>query len=323
MLMNSFMHIALYIAKRVLISVVVVLFAYTITFVLLWQLPSDPVEIMLSGSDGNRIVEVEAVKNNLRERYGLDKPVPEQYATMLWKALNGDLGVSIATDRPVVKLLAENIMPTIQLGITALAFGIVVGLAIAIYANYAGAGWLRHAIASAPPIIAALPAFWVGLLLIQFFSFNLRLFPAVGGSGFNGLVLPSITLGLGLTATIAQVTLRSLEDNLRSPYADFLRAKGLSKQRILLVHALRNAVIPAATLISISIGGIFAGAVVTETIFSRPGLGRLLATSVVVQDIPVVQGVVVLCAISFAIANLIVDLLYPIIDPRISRESGK
>lgn len=309
---RQFLH---YVLRRIGYAVVVVWSTYTLSFILLWALPSNPAQLMLAASGA---APTKAAVEAAMKRYGLDQNIFVQYFTMLGRALRGDLGDAISGGRPVTTVIAENVTPTVQLGLTSLAIGTVLGVAIALAANATRLRWLRTLLFSVPPFIGAIPTFWLGLVVIQIFAFRLRLLPAVSGTSLAGLVLPALTLGVLLSAGIAQVTAQGLDENLRSPYADYLRARGVPRRRILVSHTLRNALIPVTTLLGVYVGALFVGAVITETVFSRPGLGRVLQAAVTRQDIPVVQGVVVLCALSFAVFNLVVDLLYPLIDPRIS-----
>lgn len=308
--------LARYILRRVGHAVIVVWAAYTISFALLYLLPSDPVTIMLqSRGDGTGIDP--AVLANLKHQYGFDRPVVAQYGTLLLRALGGKFGHSISDGRDVLTRITEVLPYTIQLAVAGLAVGILIGLAVAILANLTRRNWLRQILFSYAPFMSSVPAFLIGLFLIQIFSYSLHLLPAAGNHGPRSLILPALAVGLQISDGIAQVTAKAIHDNLQAPYAQYLRAKGLGGQAILLKHALRNAIIPAVTLIGLSIGGILGGAIVTETVFSRQGLGRLLQNAVTLQDIPVVQGVVVFTAILFAASNLLVDLLYPLINPRV------
>ncbi|SEG90391.1 peptide/nickel transport system permease protein [Thermomonospora echinospora] len=309
---------ARYIIRRVYYAVFVVWAAYTITWLLLFLMPSNAAEVMLRNVSGGDSAADRAAVAALEHRYGLDRPPHEQYLTLLFRAVKGDFGISTATGRPVIEVIGQALPGTIQLGLAGLVLGTFLGLGIALAANAVRAPFLRNLLFSLPPLFSSLPAFFVGLLLVQFFAFGLKLLPAAGAGTAAHLVLPAITIAIPVSAGIAQVTAKSLVANLRSPYADYLRAKGVPHRRILLTHAFRNAIIPATTLLGMSIGGILAGAVVVETVFSRQGLGRLMQTSVTLQDIPVVQGVVVFSAVLYAAANLLVDLVYPKIDPRIS-----
>ncbi|MFI0419741.1 ABC transporter permease [Spongiactinospora sp. 9N601] len=309
---------ARYVVRRVQYAVFVVWAAYTITWLLLYLMPSNAAEVMLRSISGGDSAADRAAVAALEHRYGLDRPPLEQYLTLLFRAVRGDFGTSTATGRPVIEVIGQALPSTLQLGLAGLVLGTLLGVGIALAANAVRAAFLRNLLFSLPPLFASLPAFFVGLLLVQFLAFWLRILPAAGTGSVAHLVLPAITLAIPAAAGIAQVTAKSLAVNLRSPYADHLRAKGVPHRRILLAHAFRNAVIPATTLLGLSIGGILAGAVVVETVFSRQGLGRLMQSSVSLQDIPVVQGVVVFSAVLYAVANLLVDLIYPKIDPRIS-----
>ncbi len=176
---------------------------------------------------------------------------------------------------------------------------------------------MRTLLLALPPLGVSLPTFWVGLLLIQFFSFRISIFPALGNEGLASLVLPSVTLAVPVSASIAQVLARGLRTALAEPYVETARAKGASRARVHLRHAFRNATIPALTIVGVIVGNLLAGAVVVETVFSRVGIGRLTVTAVNGQDIPLVQGLVLLAAAVFVATNLVVDLLYPVVDPRI------
>lgn len=306
-----------YVARRLGHAAIVVWAAYTITFVLLYLLPSDPVTIMLQGQGDSATVDPEVLAT-LNAKYGFDQPAFIQYLTLLWAALRGDFGTSITDGRDVLVRITEVLPHTIQLAAAGLLLGIVLGIVVAVLANLTRRNWLKQLLFSYAPFIASVPAFLIGLFLIQVFSYSLGLLPAAGNKGITGLILPAVAVAFQVSAEIAQVTAKSLHDNLYAPYSTYLRAKGLSHYAILLRHSLRNAIIPAVTLIGLSVGGILGGAIITETVFSRQGLGRLLEQAVTLQDIPVVQAVVVFTAILFAVTNLLVDLVYPLINPRVS-----
>ena len=232
-------------------------------------------------------------------------------------ALLGDFGDSIEYGRPVLDVVLGAVPYTIQLGVAAVAVSIVVGIGLALLANATRTAWLRNILFSLPSAFLSFPVFLTGLLLVQIFAFSLHLLPAVGTSGWQSLVLPALTSGVPASAAIAQVATKSIHEYLDSPQSSYLRARGVTRRRILLAHALRNAVIPAVTILGMQVGGILAGAVITETVFSRQGLGRVLQNGVLSQDIPLVQGVVVLSAVLFVLTSLLVDLVYPLLDPRI------
>ncbi|WP_160000114.1 ABC transporter permease [Roseomonas sp. 18066] len=309
--------LARYVGRRIGHAVIVVWAAYTLSFVLLYLLPSDPVTLMLQSRGDGSDIDPEVVAR-LQRQYGLDRPVAWQYAAMLRAALGGDFGRSINDGRDVLQRIAEALPHTVELALAGLAIGLTLGMAVAVLANLTRRRWLRQVLFAYAPFVASVPAFLIGLFLIQLFAHGLGWLPAAGSSGPAALVLPALAVGLQVSDAIAQVTARALHENLQAPYAQYLRAKGLGRRAILLRHALRNAIIPAVTLVGLSIGGILGGAIITETVFSRQGLGRLLEEAITLQDIPVVQGVVVFTAILFAASNLVVDLLYPLINPKVT-----
>lgn len=305
-----------YIARRVGQGLVVLWAAYTISFLVLYLLPGDAAALFAGGAD-QETVDPELVAR-LRAELGLDRPLWEQYLTALGRALVGDFGTSTQTGRPAADLLGEALPPTLALTGFAFVLSIVLGTALALAASLTRATWLRNLLFSLPPIGVSIPVFWIGLLLLQAFSFQLRLFPAMGDDGFVSLVLPAVTIAIPSGAFIAQLLSRSLRSTLAQPYVEVVRAKGAGEARVQFGHALRNAVIPTLTMGGVLVGGLLSGAVVTETVFSRLGIGRLVVTAVNNRDVPVVQIVVVFAALVFVVANLIVDLIYPLVDRRIT-----
>ncbi|MDR7184263.1 peptide/nickel transport system permease protein [Microbacterium trichothecenolyticum] len=305
-----------YIARRIGQGVIVLWAAYTISFLILYLLPGDAATLFAGGGD-QEAIDPELVAQ-LRSELGLDRPLWEQYLVALGKALTGDFGVSTQTGRPASDLLLESLPPTLALTAFAFLLSVVFGVVLALSASLARAQWLRNLLSSLPPLGVSIPVFWIGLLLLQAFSFRLRLFPSMGNEGFESLVLPAITIAIPSGAFIAQLLSRSLRSTLAQPYVEIVRAKGASERRVQLGHAFRNAAIPSLTMVGVLIGGLLSGAVVTETVFSRLGIGRLVVTAVNNRDVPVVQTVVVFAALVFVVANLVVDLVYPLIDRRIT-----
>jgi len=306
-----------YLARRLGLAVVVAWAAWTVSFVVLYLLPGDPVATMAAGAgDGEQLSPAEL--DELRARYGLDQPLIVQYVTKLFAALQGDLGTSFATGQDVWSMLAEALPPTLQIAGAGLLVAVVGGTALAVAATWTRRPWLRQTLAALPSLAVSLPVFWVGLMLVQLFSFRLGWLPSVGDRGFAALVLPAVTLGLPTGALIAQVLAKSLGQTLEAPFVTTARAKGIGPAAVHLRHALGNAVIPALTVLGYVVGNVLAGSVVVETVFTRPGLGRLTVASVGVQDIPVVQGVVLFAALAFVVVNLLVDLAYPLLDPRVA-----
>lgn len=303
-----------YVLRRLAQAVGVLWAAYTVSFLVLYALPSDPIRL-LAGSEATDITEEQL--DALRVEHGFDQPLIVQYATQLWRVVRGDLGTSLQSGRPVSQIVGEAIGPTAQIAAAGLVVAVVLGGGLALAATYTRHRGLAAFLRGLPPLGVAIPGFWFGLLLIQWLAFGLRLFPAVGDSGPLSLVLPALTLALPTGATIAQLLTRSLEQTLGEPYVDTARSKGAGRARVHLRHALRNAALPALTMTGLIVGQLLSGTVVTETVFSRPGIGRVTASAVQQQDIAVVQGVVLFAAAVFVIANLVVDLVYPLLDPRI------
>ncbi len=305
-----------YIARRIGQGLLVLWAAYTISFLILYLLPGDAATLFAGGGDQETVDPALVAK--LRTELGLDRPLWEQYLVALGRALTGDFGVSTQTGRPASELLLESLPPTLALTAFAFVLSVVFGVVLALAASLARASWLRSALSSLPPLGVSIPVFWIGLLLLQAFSFRLRLFPSMGNEGFESLVLPAVTIAIPSGAFIAQLLSRSLRSTLAQPYVEIVRAKGASERRVQLGHAFRNAAIPSLTMVGVLVGGLLSGAVVTETVFSRLGIGRLVVTAVNNRDVPVVQVVVVFAALVFVVANLVVDLVYPLIDRRIT-----
>ncbi|MFJ8113551.1 ABC transporter permease [Streptomyces sp. NPDC096132] len=311
-----------YVIKPLAQAVGVLWAAYTVSFLVLQYLPGDPVSAMAgAGADSGQIDPAQLAA--LRHQYGFDKPVPVQYADHLGRAVLGDFGDSVSTGRPVTSTLAEALPQTLQLTGAALLLAVLLGGGLAVVATCTTRRWLRQLLLSLPPLGVSVPTFWVGLMLVELFSFRVRLFPAFGNDGLRGLVLPALTLAVPTGALVAQVLAKSLFTALDQAYVETARAKGAGRLRIHLRHALRNASLPALTIVGLLAGQLIAGSVVVETVFSRDGLGRVTAAAVTVQDIPLVQGVVVFGALIFVAANLLVDLVYPLLDPRIVVAAGR
>ncbi|MFC9285218.1 ABC transporter permease [Streptomyces sp. NPDC057052] len=311
-----------YVIRRLAQAVGVLWAAYTVSFLVLDYLPGDPVTAMASaGMDSGQVDPARIAA--LRREYGFDKPVPVQYAEYLGRAVRGDFGDSVSTGRPVTSTLADALPQTLQLTGAALLFAVVMGGGLAVLATCTTRRWVRQLLLSLPPLGVSVPTFWVGLLLVETFSFRLHWFPAFGNGGLRGLVLPALTLAVPTGAQIAQVLAKSLLTALDQAYVETARAKGADRWRVHLRHALRNASLPALTVVGLLVGQLIAGSVVVETVFSRDGLGRVTAAAVTAQDIPLVQGVVVFGALIFVTTNLVIDLVYPLLDPRIVVASGR
>jgi peptide/nickel transport system permease protein len=308
-----------YLAGRVLQAIVVLWAAYTVTFLILNLLPSDPIALRLAGSNEQVQQLTPAQLHHLEVQFGLNKPVIAQYFTLLWHALHLNFGQSSSLSLPVSTVLGQRLPATLTLGLFAVTFMIVGGVALAYLAAYVRWRPLRAVLTRLPAFGVSMPTFWVGLLLIQIFCFTLRWFPSTGSATLKSFILPAITMALPAAALLAQVLTRSLEQTLREPYIATAQAAGLSRAAIQFRHAFRNATLPALTLLGLLVGYAMTNAVIAETVFSISGVGRLAQQAVLAQDVPVVQGIVLFAAGGFVLLNLAVDLLYPLLDPRIAR----
>ncbi|MDR1386830.1 MAG: ABC transporter permease [Propionibacteriaceae bacterium] len=307
-----------YLGARLAQAVGVLWATFTVTFVLLYVLPQDPIVTML-GARGDSSSLDPAQMAELRQVFGFDQPVPLQYLTRLAAALRGDFGLSVQTRQPVLHEIAQALPHTLALAGLALALALTAGVVIATAASYATRPWLRQVLFALPPLGVALPTFWVGLTLSQWFSFRWRLLPAFGTDGFRSLILPALTLAVPVSASLAQVLSQSLIATWRAPHIGLARSKGARRWHVLTHHVFRNSLGPALAVLGLTVGNVLAGSVVTETIFARPGLGRLVQLAVTEQDIPVVQGVAVFAAAVFVVVNLVVDLVQFVVTPQLAR----
>ncbi|MFR0673368.1 ABC transporter permease [Enterobacterales bacterium AW_CKDN230030176-1A_HGKHYDSX7] len=307
-----------YLAGRVGQALLVLWGAYTLTYFILYLLPGDTLAIMLSASglEADGLSPEDLAK--ARAYYGLDKGLFEQYADLLWRAVQGDFGQSLSLGRPVSTLLAERLPQTLTLAGAAIVLSLLAGVGLACLTAYVQWRPLKVALTRLPALGFSVPVFWIGLLLIQVFAFALGWFPATGSQGFDSLVLPAITLAIPSAALYAQVLQRGFRDVWQAPYITTAFAKGLSRAQVQARHGLRNAALPLLTLIGLQVGNTVSGAVLVETIYSRNGVGRLAQEAVLRQDIPVVLAIVAVAAAAFVVVNLLVDLLYPCLDPRIT-----
>ena len=307
-----------YLLRRLGQGLIVLWAAYTLTFAILFVIPGDPVTLMLNPGGSATYVDP-ALVAQLRHQYGFDRPVLVQYVDRLGHALTGDLGSSIRSAQPVVSEISQALPETLKLATLGLLLALILGGGVATVATYLRSAWLRELLLALPPIGLSMPTFWVGIVLLQWFSFRLSWFPSFGNEGFRSLVLPAVALAIPTGAVIAQVLANSITAAWQQSFVDTALGKGASRLRIHLRHVLRNALAPTTTMLGLIVGNAFAGSVVLEIVFSRAGIGRLLVTAVSDRDLPVIQGIVVLSSIVFVLVNLCVDLLYPVIDPRIVR----
>lgn len=316
---------ARYTAKRLIHSLLVILGAFTVTFAIMYVLPSDPIAIMLGSKSGDAAAKTDpAAVAALNSEYGFDRPIAVQYVTQLGRMLTGDFGTSLRTGAPVSDALAQAIPSTVALSLAGLAVGLILGITIAATAARSRSARLQGILLALPPFGVAVPSFLLGLIAIQLFAFHWPIFPPLGNNGVKSLVLPAVTLGIGTAATIAQVLSRTFMHTWNQPFVDVARAKGASRTRVQFAHIFRAGLVPLLTISGMVVGNLFAGAVVIETVFSRRGVGLLTQASIADQDVPVIQAIVVLSAAAYVLVSLSVDLLYPLADPRMKSvlESG-
>lgn len=299
-------------ARRLAQAAGVVLAAYTFTFAVFYLLPADPVRIMIGPENAVDEARVAA----LRAEYGLDRPAAERYLGGLLDALRGDFGTSFQTGRDVAAMIAEAAPRTLALAGAALLVALPFGFAIAWWAAHTRRVWLRRLLGALPGLSLSVPTFWLGLMLLQAFSFGWPLFPARAEDGAAALVLPAVTLAVPSSAFVAQVLLERLTGEMRQPYVDTARAKGASRARAVTAHALRNAAMPALTMTALLVGWLVSGSVVVETVFARNGIGRLIESAVIARDLPVLQALVVVTTAAVTLLTLAVDVVHPLVDPR-------
>lgn len=302
----------LYVARRLAQTIPVLFGVSLLVFSMLHLVPGDPVKMMLS-----EFATSPEQLERLRAQLHLDDPLPVQFGRFVVDAARGDLGYSIRSKRPVAQEIAENLPSTLQLAVAGLLVAGLIGIPLGILAAVKQQSWLDAGSMIVALIGVSMPSFWLGLLLIFAFSLHIRLFPATGGGDLRHLVLPAVTLGLGASAIIARLTRSSMLEVLHQEYVTTARAKGLNEFAVIARHAFKNAVIPVLTIFGLQFGQLLAGTVVIETVFSRPGIGRLIVGAILSKDFPLVQGVVLVVAVSYVLVNLCVDVLYAVADPRI------
>jgi len=283
-----------------------------VVFSIIHLLPGDPVLAILSGANATPEQERE-----LRAQLRLDDPLPVQYVRFLARAAAGDFGRSIFTRRPVIEEIADQLPSTLELAGTAILIAVVVGIVLGVLAAVRHDTWIDRAAMLVALGGVSMPSFWLGLLLIFVFSLQLGWLPATGQGGVSRLILPAATIGLNYSAVIARLVRSSLLEVLGNNYISTARAKGLSEWGVTLKHALGNALIPVSTIIGVQLGNLLAGTIIVETVFSRRGMGRLAVTAVLDKDYPLIQGVVLVSALGYVLTNLLVDLSYSALDPRI------
>lgn len=306
--------VAAFLIRRVLLTIPVLLGVATLVFSLIHLVPGDPAQAMLG--DGASPQDIAELRANL----GLDRPLPAQYVSFLRGALSGDLGTSFRTGQPVTQMIAERVPATAELALAAMTVAVLLaiplGIVAAVWKNTAA----DHAAMTFSLAGISIPNFWLGPLLAIVFAVELGWLPVSGRGTLAHLVLPAVSLGLALSAILARMTRASLLDELGELYVRAARARGVSPAAAVLNHAMRNSLIPLVTIVALQFGAVLTGAVITETIFAWPGIGRLLIQSIGFRDYPMVQGCILLIAVTYVTVNLITDVMYGVLDPRIRLE---
>jgi len=302
---------ASYVITKSTFALVVILGAATCSFLLLHAIPGDPAEALAGPQATQEDIQ------HLRVSLGLNRPVIVQYGIYIRNLIRGDLGRSYRTNRPVSEEIASRWPATFSLSLTSLFVAVSVGIPLGVVAAVRRRTWLDTSSMVGSLVGVSMPSFWLALILIIIFSVKLKLLPFVGRDSPASYILPSLTLGLGVAANIARLTRASMLDVLGQDYIRTSQAKGLTALRVLYVHALRNASIPIVTIVGLQMGTLLGGQVVTETVFSWPGVGRLIVDALLTRDLLLVQGGVLVLALTFAVINLLTDLAYGVLDPRI------
>ena len=303
-----------FLARRLALTIPVLLGVATLVFALIHLIPGDPAQAMLGEAAPQEDVE------ELRRRLGLDRPLLEQYATFLTGLMRADLGLSLRTGTPVAEQIVQRMPATIELAaaamLVAVVFSIPLGMAAAVWRGTV----IDHAAMTLSLTGVSIPNFWLGPLLAIVFAVELGWLPVSGRGTLAHLVLPAVSLGTALAAILARMTRATLLEELREQYVVAARARGASRFRAVVRHAFRNSLIPIVTLLGLQFGAVLTGAVITETIFAWPGIGRLLIQSIGFRDYPLVQGCILLIALTYVGVNLLTDLVYGFLDPRIRYE---
>lgn len=297
--------------QKIIHFITVVFGVLVLTFWLLHLVPGDPVEVMLGESA------TQTDREALRAELGLNQPILQQFGTYLSNIAHGDLGRSIHTQTPISQMIAARYPATLKLALLALMIGLLVGVPLGILAALRARSWVDVAVMIVSVRISAMPAFWLGPVLMLIFAVWLGWLPVSGMETPSHIILPAVTLGLGLSAILTRMTRTSLLEVLSEDFIRTARAKGLAERHVILRHALRAALLPLITIVGLQMGSLLAGAVITETIFSWDGIGKLLVESIEKRDYPVTQACVLVIALSYVVVNSITDIVYGLADPRV------
>ena len=310
-----------YIVRRLLAAIPVILGVLLLVFVLLRLIPGDPVEVFYYSSDAggtsNTSVSIDALEQ-ARAKLRLDKSIPEQFAFYLWDVLRLDLGRSFRTKQPITDVIAEQFPSTLVLTLAGMAVTLFIGLVAGVVSAMRHHTWIDYGSQFIAVLGVSIPNFLIGLILIYIFSINMNnLLPAIANGNGKELIMPALALGIGGAAIVARLTRSSMLDVMSRDYIRTARSKGVRESTVVWGHALKNALIPVVTIVGLQFGSLLIGAVVIEVVFSRKGIGFTLVKAILTRDYTVVQALVMLAATIYVIANLLVDVLYTYIDPRV------
>ena len=308
-----------YIIRRILATIPVMAVVAVFVFALLYLSPGDPAAII--AGDTATVADIARIRAHL----GLDQPVYIQFGTWVWRLLHGDLGISIFTNLPVVKLIEQRLEPTVALTLSTLFVSIVVAIPLGVLAAWRAGSWIDRVVMVFAVLGFSVPVFVLAYILIYVFAIWADVLPVQGYVSItqglwpflSHIILPSIALGMIFAALIARITRASMLDVLAQDYIRTAQAKGLSSEQVLIGHALKNAAVPIVTIIGIGVALLIGGVVVTETVFAIPGLGRLTVDAILRRDYPIIQGIILVFSAAYVLVNLLVDLSYTLLDPRI------
>ena len=300
-----------YTAKRLLSTIPVLLGISVLLFAMLQALPGDPAQVLAGEMASQEDVE------RIREQLGLNEPVHVQYGKFLWRLLHLDLGRSARTQNPVTEEIWARLPNTVTLSLAAIFIACLLGIPAGIISAVRPYTWLDYLVTSGALFGISMPVFWLGLMLVVLFAVILNWLPAGGTGGIEFYVLPSLTLASFVMAFIARMTRASMMESLNQDFVTTARSKGLMEKVVIIRHALKNALIPIITVIGLQFGLLLGGSVLTETVFAWPGIGRLIVDSIHARDYPMIQGTILIFGLLYILVNLVVDLLYAFVDPRI------
>ena len=300
-----------YVIKRIIGVIPTLIIVVTFVFFFVRMIPGDPARLVAGPQATQEDVEV------VREELGLNQPITTQYVKYVTGLLHGDLGDSLRTKRPVALEVSLRYMNTVKLTVFSLVWSVIVGVLLGVWSGRHRSKWQDYTGMTIAISGISMPSFWIGFLLIMLFAVKLNWFPTTGADSWKSFILPGIALGTSIAAIIARFTRSSIIEVMKEDYIRTARAKGIRENTVIWKHAFRNAMISVVTVVGLQFGFLLGGSVVTETVFSIPGIGMLMITSIKARDYPMIQGAVVVIAIIFSILNLVVDIIYTFVDPRL------